>query len=67
MENRELVILRYTHRAPSLAECGQCHVKFFTPSDLIRLPDLATEYLRDKFERHVCSPIYSAQAVHGRK
>jgi len=35
---RRFVILKYMRVTPSLATCDRCHLKFFTPLDVIRDP-----------------------------
>jgi len=54
MGDLELVFLQYAGKTPSLAGCAKCHLKFFTPQKLIRQPQAAAEYLREKFARHTC-------------
>lgn len=59
---RRLVILKYMRKTPSLASCGRCHLKFFTPLDLIREPLEAENNLRDKFVSHKCQPVPFTQS-----
>jgi hypothetical protein len=54
MAERQLVILKYSGKTPSLAMCGSCHLKFFTPRELTNDPAKAEVNLRRKFERHEC-------------
>ena len=58
---RQFVILKYIHETASLATCGRCHLKFFTPLELIREPLEAENNLRDKFASHKCRPVLFAQ------
>jgi len=55
MGKLELVFLQYVDKTPSLAGCAKCHLKFFTPQQLMRQPQAAAEYLREKFARHTCN------------
>ena len=50
----ELVFFQYVGKTPSLAGCGSCRLKFFTPQQLMRQPQAAAEYLREKFAVHTC-------------
>ncbi len=59
---RQFVILKYIHKTASLATCGRCHLKFFTPLELIREPLEAENSLRDKFASHKCQPVPFAQS-----
>lgn len=54
MGNIQLVFLQYAGKAPSLAGCAKCHLKFFTPPELMRQPEAAAQYLRRKFSLHTC-------------
>jgi hypothetical protein len=54
MGDLQLVFIQYVDKTPSLAGCAKCQVKFFTPQQLMRQPQAAAEYLRDKFARHTC-------------
>ena len=56
MAERLFVVLRHIHKTPSLATCECCHIKFFTPLELMREPLEADHYLRDKFASHTCRP-----------
>jgi hypothetical protein len=48
------VILKHIGNAPSMAMCTRCHIKFFTPLELLGETIQAEENLRDKFVRHTC-------------
>jgi hypothetical protein len=48
------VILKHIGNMPSMATCTRCHLKFFTPLDLLRDVEQAERHLRDKFVRHEC-------------
>ena len=54
MGDLQLVFLQYADRTPSLAGCANCHLKFFTPQQLMKQPQAAAESLREKFARHTC-------------
>src|ERR1700690_3112459 len=54
MGDRQLVFLQYVGKAPSFGSCAKCHLKFFTPRELMRQPEAAAEYLREKFSLHTC-------------
>jgi hypothetical protein len=54
MPERRFAILKYSGKAPSLAACEFCHLKFFTPSELKNNPVEAEMYLREKFQWHEC-------------
>jgi hypothetical protein len=54
MGDLELVFLQYVGKTPSLAGCAKCQMKFFTPQQLMRRPEAAAQYLRDKFDQHTC-------------
>ena len=54
MGDLELVFLQYVGKTPSLAGCPKCHLKFFTPQQLMRQPEAAAQYLREKFVHHTC-------------
>jgi hypothetical protein len=56
MTERRLKILSYEGKTPTFAMCENCHLKFFTPKERNRYPDLAEENLRRKFEMHDCKP-----------
>jgi hypothetical protein len=49
-----MVFLQYAGETPSLAGCAKCHLKFFTPQELMKQPEAAAEYLREKFSLHTC-------------
>jgi hypothetical protein len=55
LDDSRLVFLRYAGRAPSFAGCGKCGVKFFTPRELLKQPQAATDHLREKFDQHACT------------
>jgi hypothetical protein len=59
---RRFVILKYMRVTPSLATCDRCHLKFFTPLDVIRDPLDAEQNLRGKFASHTCLPVPFAQS-----
>jgi hypothetical protein len=48
-------ILKYRERAPVLAVCTRCQLKFLTPSQLMRDCETATEYLWKKYSDHRCA------------
>src|SRR5271169_3063172 len=54
MGDLELTFLQYVGKTPSLAGCAKCQMKFFTPQILMRQPQAAAEYLRERFARHTC-------------
>jgi hypothetical protein len=54
MGNVQPVFLQYAGKTPSLAGCAKCHLKFFTPQELMRQPEAAAQYLREKFALHTC-------------
>jgi hypothetical protein len=54
MGDLQLVFLQYVGKTPSLAGCAKCHLKFFTPQQLLRQPEAAAQYLREKFAQHTC-------------
>jgi hypothetical protein len=49
-----LVFLQSAGHTPTLAGCTKCDVKFFTPRELMKKPQAATDYLRWKFGLHSC-------------
>jgi hypothetical protein len=49
-----LVFLQYVGKTPSLAGCAKCHVKFFTPHELMAQPQAAAQFLRERFACHTC-------------
>jgi len=67
MAERRLVILKYMLRTPRLATCAGCHLKFFTPLELLSRPVEAEEHLRDKFAGHTCRPSFHSQDEAERK
>jgi len=60
MADPRFVILKYMHKTPSLATCERCHIKFFTPLELIGRPLEAEDHLREKYANHTCKPAFSA-------
>jgi len=54
MGDLQPVFLQYVGKTPSLAGCAKCHLKFFTPQHLMRQPEAAAQYLREKCARHTC-------------
>jgi hypothetical protein len=54
MSDLQLVFFQYVGKTPSLAGCTKCHLKFLTPQPLMRQPEAAAQYLREKFARHTC-------------
>ena len=54
MGDLQLVFLQYVGKAPSLAGCAKCRLKFFTPEQLLKQPEAAAQYLREKFSLHTC-------------
>ena len=61
MRERRFLILKYMQKTPSLATCEGCHVKFFTPLDLMGESRKAEEHLLDKFASHKCKPGFFAE------
>jgi hypothetical protein len=62
MGDLEPVFLQFADKSPSQAGCSKCHLKFFTPSQLMRQPQAAVEYLREKFALHTCKGFEQARA-----
>lgn len=55
MADPRFVILQYRGKAPSMAACTKCQLKFFTPATFTQDQALlAEEYLLDKFAHHQC-------------
>ena len=54
MDDLQLVFLQYVGKTPTLAGCAKCQLKFFTPQRLMKQPQAAAEYLREKFAQHTC-------------
>jgi len=54
MVDVQLVFLQYVGKTPSLAGCPKCRLKFFTPEQLLKQPEAAAQYLREKFSLHTC-------------
>jgi hypothetical protein len=54
MGDLQLVFLQYVDKTPSLADCAKCHLKFFTPQQLMKQPQAAAEFLREKLARNTC-------------
>jgi len=52
----KFVILKHMGETASMATCARCHIKFFTPLELIKHPLKAVENLHDQFSRHKCVP-----------
>ena len=50
----DFVILKYHGRAPTLAMCRKCKVKFFTVHVSRLGPIQAEQYLWEKFSAHDC-------------
>jgi hypothetical protein len=55
------VFLRYAGKTPCLAGCAKCHLKFFTPGELMKDPEAATKYLRERFAQHTCKWVNSEE------
>jgi len=51
------VIVRYEGKVPAMASCSKCERKFFTPVTFARDAVGAENYLRQKFDLHVCTEI----------
>jgi hypothetical protein len=54
MDDSRIVFLQYLRKTPAMASCAQCRLKFFTPSELLKKPREATDYLWGKFAAHTC-------------
>jgi hypothetical protein len=54
MNEGRFVILKHVGKAPSLAACEGCQLKFFVPMALINDPAGAEEHLRAKYADHDC-------------
>jgi hypothetical protein len=54
MGDLQLVFLQYVNKTPTLAGCAKCQLKFFTPQQLMKQPQAAAEYLREKFALQTC-------------
>jgi hypothetical protein len=54
MDDSWVVLLQYLGKTPAMASCAKCRLKFFTPSELLKKPREATDYLRGKFAAHPC-------------
>ena len=48
------IVLKRVNKTPSLASCGRCQRKFFTPNTYYNDPYGAEEYLQSKFDLHDC-------------
>jgi hypothetical protein len=46
--------IQFVGKTPSLAGCAKCHLKFLTFQPLMKQPEAAAQYLREKFARHTC-------------
>jgi hypothetical protein len=51
-------ILKLSGKAPAMAECKVCHLKFFTPQNLFQDAIQAEAHLREKFAMHDCKRPY---------
>lgn len=51
---RDFEILKHKGRTPALAVCRKCDLKFFTPKELIDIPEEASVYLMTKYDMHHC-------------
>ena len=60
MAERRFIVIRYMGETPTLATCTRCHVKFFTPLELIANPQKAEAHLREKYRNHTCKPSFEA-------
>jgi len=67
MTERRFVILKYMLKTPRLATCERCHIKFFTPLELMGKPLEAEDHLRGKFADHTCRPSFHAEEQAERK
>jgi hypothetical protein len=54
MTQSSFIILKHMRKAPSMATCERCHIKFFTPLELLSDPMKAENHLRNKFVVHEC-------------
>ncbi len=54
LAERSIVVMAYKDGAPGLACCSRCSLKFFTPLNLSDDPLSAENYLREKFDNHIC-------------
>jgi len=60
---RNLIVLKYMRDTPAMATCEWCHLKFFTPLELIKSPVDALEHLHKKFGLHECRRISFSDVV----
>jgi len=63
MAERGFLILKHVQRAPRMATCEACHIKFFIPMELVNDPQGAEEHLRQKYADHTCRPLVFSHAV----
>jgi hypothetical protein len=54
---RSFVILKYYNKVPAMAGCAKCQHKFFTPNTYYNDHIGAEEYLRGKFDEHMCGGV----------
>jgi hypothetical protein len=54
MDDSWMVFVQYWGKTPAMASCAKCHLKFFTPRELQKKPNEATDYLWRKFAAHPC-------------
>src|SRR5262245_4073746 len=57
MNQPAFVILKYQEKTPSMAMCGNCKLKFFTPRTRGNTAAEAESYLWDRFVNHKCRVI----------
>jgi hypothetical protein len=66
MDDSRMVFLQYLGETPAMASCAKCRLKFFTPSELLKKPREATDYLRGKFAAHPCKREEAISSDHPR-
>jgi hypothetical protein len=66
MDDSRMVFLQYLGKTPAMASCAKCRLKFFTPSELLKKPREATDYLRGKFAAHPCKWEEASSSDHPR-
>jgi hypothetical protein len=54
---RSFIILKYQNKVPAMATCAKCLHKFFTPNSYYNDHVGAEEYLRGKFDLHMCQDV----------
>ena len=56
MLERRLLVLQFMGKAPFLATCERCHLKFFTPRELGHKLVEAEQNMQERFDSHKCRP-----------